>query len=172
MNYSIVIPAFNESKAITEQLEEIKKYIHKNKINAELIVIDDGSTDNTYSMLKKYKYKNLIIKKNMSNLGYGKSIKLGVDLAKNENIIIIDCDMSYPFSEINQLKTYYEKGYDMVIAERKNLFEHDGFFKNLLRFVFKLIVNYISGNKVSDPNSGFRIFKKSIFIKHKNIISD
>ena len=80
--------------------------------------------------------------------------------------------MSYPFKNVDQLIKEYENGYDLVIAERRNLSKLDGYLKHVLRTTFKIIVNYISGNKVPDPNSGFRIFKKNIFLKHKNIISD
>ena len=172
MKYSIVIPAFNESEAILDQLEIINENITKHKINAEIIIVDDGSTDDTLKKIRKLKYDNFNIVENISNLGYGKSIKKGVQTAKNENIIIVDCDMSYPFEKINDLIDNYEKGYDLVIAERKNLSALDGQFKRILRYTFKIIVNYISGNKVPDPNSGFRIFKRQIFLKHQNIISD
>lgn len=172
MKYSIVIPAYNEAAAILNQLNLIKKYLLVYKINAEIILVNDGSSDNTKKEIEKFEFKNIIVINNISNLGYGKSIKIGVQNSSNDNIVIIDCDMSYPFQSINQLIAEYESGYDLVIAERKNLSKLDGYLKHILRNTFKIIVNYISGNNVPDPNSGFRIFNKNIFLKHINIISD
>ena len=85
---------------------------------------------------------------------------------------MLDGDMTYPFSEINKLIYEYEKGFHMVIGKRKNLTKHDGVMKGLLRQVLILIVNFISGIRVPDPNSGYRIFKKDIFIKYDFLISN
>jgi len=172
MKYSIIIPVYNEEEAILDQTNEIIKYLGIYNIQAEIIIIDDGSTDETLSIVKKINYKNIIIHSNLNNLGYGFSIKKGVELANYENIIIIDGDMTYPFSEINKLIFDYEKGFDLVIGERKNLTKHDGLMKGLLRQILILIVNFISGNNVPDPNSGFRIFKKNIFMKYDFLISN
>ena len=172
MKYSIIIPVYNEEEAILDQTNEIIKYLGIYNIQAEIIIIDDGSTDETLSIVKKINYKNIIIHSNLNNLGYGFSIKKGVELANYENIIIIDGDMTYPFSEINKLIFDYEKGFDLVIGERKNLTKHDGLMKGLLRQILILIVNFISGNDVPDPNSGFRIFKKNIFMKYDFLISN
>tara|TARA_Y100000590_G_C15524084_1_gene940524 strand:+ start:94 stop:954 length:861 start_codon:yes stop_codon:yes gene_type:complete len=172
MSYSIILPVYNEENAILDQVNEIIKYIDLYKIKAEIIIIDDGSNDSTLSICKKIKYSNLKIHSNLDNLGYGFSIKKGVELANYENIIMLDADMTYPFSEINKLILDYEKGFDLVIGERKNLTKHDGLMKGILRQILILIVNFISGIKVPDPNSGYRIFKKNIFVKYDFLISN
>ena len=172
MKFSVIIPCYNEEKGILNQITEVIKYIKVYKIDAEIVVIDDGSTDNTLNIIKKIKYKKIILHSNLINSGYGYSVKKGIELASSENIIILDGDMTYPFSDINTMISYYEKGFDMVIAERKNLMKYDGLMKSFLRQILIFIVNFISGNKVVDPNSGFRIFKKNIFIKYSFLISN
>ena len=172
MKFSVIIPSFNEEKAILDQINEIIKYLNIYKIDAEIIIVDDGSTDSTVDIVKKIKYKNIRLHSNLINSGYGFSIKKGIELANSENIIILDCDMSYPFSEINKMISYYQKGFDVVIAKRNNLMKHDGLMKSFLRQILIFIVNFISGNKVADPNSGFRIFKKNIFNKYDFLISN
>tara|TARA_B100000029_G_scaffold491805_1_gene552403 strand:- start:4893 stop:5753 length:861 start_codon:yes stop_codon:yes gene_type:complete len=172
MKFSIIIPVYNEENAILDQINEIIKYIEIYKIQAEIIVIDDGSSDKTLSIVKNINYKNLKIYSNLNNLGYGFSIKKGVELSNYDNIIMLDGDMTYPFSEIDKLISEYEKGFDLVIGERDNLTKHDGIMKGILRQILILIVNFISGNKVPDPNSGYRIFKKNIFMQYDFLISN
>ncbi|MDC0056687.1 glycosyltransferase family 2 protein [Alphaproteobacteria bacterium] len=172
MKFSVIVPTFNEEKAILDQINEIIKYLTIYKIDAEIIIVDDGSTDSSKDIIKKIKYQNIRLHSNLINSGYGFSIKKGIELANSENIIILDGDMTYPFSEINTMISYYKKGYDVVIAKRNNLMKYDGFMKSFLRQIFIFIVNFITGNKVTDPNSGFRIFKKNIFVKYNFLISN
>lgn len=114
---SVIIPAFNEEGAIGKTIDGIKKVINENSIlqGSEIIVINDGSTDNTKNEALE---KDVIVLDNIQNVGYGYSLKKGIKNAKNETIVIIDADMSYPFSRIIDMLKEKQKGFDLVVGAR------------------------------------------------------
>lgn len=162
---SIVIPAYNEEESLGECIDEIIDVLKKNNIykTSEIIVVNDGSKDNTALIAKK---KKTILINNPSNMGYGYSLKRGISVAKNEIIAITDADSTYPFKYIIDMLREKEKGYDLVVGARSGKYYRESFNKNLLRKILKIIVEYITGRKVKDVNSGFRLFNKSTIIKY------
>ena len=85
----------------------------------EIILIDDGSTDNTKEITKKL---NIKVISNPENIGYGFSLKRGITKAKFETVLIIDADQTYPIEELPRLYEEYLKGFDMVIGQRTGSF--------------------------------------------------
>ena len=157
---SVIIPAYNEENAIEKTIDEIEKVMIENNIyeGSEIIVVNDGSTDATR---QKAASKNVIVLDNPQNMGYGYSLKKGINNAKNEIIVITDADLTYPFSSVPSMLKEKEKGFDMVVGARTGKYYRESFFKNLLRRILKKFVEFISEKKVKDINSGLRIFNKS-----------
>lgn len=161
---SVIIPAYNEEKSINDTINEVIKVLKKNNLykGSEIIVIDDGSTDKTKDIISK---KEVIILSNPTNMGYGYSLKKGINKAKNETIIITDADMTYPFSDIPKLLKEKEKGFDLVVGARTGKYYRQSPIKRILRRILRRIVEFTTGKKIKDINSGFRIFDKSTVIK-------
>ena len=98
---SIIFPAFNEEKSIKKTISSTKEILRKNNINPfEIIIIDDGSADKTFEIALN---ENVNVIKNPHNLGYGISLKKGIDAAKYETLIIMDADLTYPTEKIPEL---------------------------------------------------------------------
>lgn len=153
---SIVLPAFNEAYSIEQVIENIRSVMDKSKYNEyEIIVVDDASKDNTSVKASKTK-----VVKNLTNKGYGYSIKQGIDAASFDTIVTLDADGTYDVSAIPKLLERYNQGYDLVIGSRKGKFYRENIKKNFLRFILKLIVEFISREAIPDINSGFRVFSK------------
>ena len=161
---SVIIPAYNEEKSINDTINEVIKVLKKNNLykGSEIIVIDDGSTDKTKDIISK---KEVIILSNPTNMGYGYSLKKGINKAKNETIIITDADMTYPFSDIPKLLKEKEKGFDLVVGARTGKYYRQSPIKRILRRILRRIVEFTTGKKIKDINSGLRIFDKSTVIK-------
>ena len=156
--FSIVIPAFNEGSRIAVTIFDIQKVLTINKLEgAEIIVVDDGSTDRTAEMTNKTANVSL---SHPQNIGYGRSLKDGIEMAANDIIVITNADGSYPPEMIPVLLNEYQKGFDMVIGARKESRLSGSFKKRFLRSVIKKITEFSTGNKIEDIDSGFRIFSK------------
>lgn len=174
LNYSIIVPVYNEAQSIIKQFSLIRKVLLEfdSSRNFEIIAVNDNSSDESEVILKNLNYENLKVITNLSNLGYGLSIKNACLKSKYDNIIICDCDLSYPFEELPKLIDSYEKGFDMVIGNRVNMKRKESYTKNILRKFLKFIIFLGCNEIIVDPNSGFRIFKKEHLIQDKNLISN
>ena len=103
--FSVIIPAFNEEEAITDTIVRIKKIIEQiGDEKSEIIVVNDGSNDNTAQMAAT---AGAIVINQPHNIGYGKSLKTGILAAENDTIIITDSDGTYPIEEIPELLNNY-----------------------------------------------------------------
>ncbi len=155
---SVVIPAYNEEISVEKTINEIVDVLKKMKLKKyEIVLVDDGSTDNT-----KIKAKNLgaVVLSNPENIGYGFSLKRGIEKAKYNTIIIIDADQTYPVDEIPKLYKEYQKGFDMVVGQRTGSFFFESPLKFFLRRLLKFTVEFAATKKIPDINSGLRIFDK------------
>ena len=162
---SIIIPAYNEEDAISETIKEIKKVLKENNLleGSEIIVVNDGSTDKTKEKIIE---EDVILINNPQNMGYGYSLKKGILKAKNETIVITDGDSTYPFSEIPKMLKEKEKGFDLIVGARTGKHYKESIRKEILRKILKLFVEFVSGKKIKDINSGLRIFDKSTVTKY------
>lgn len=111
---SIVLPCLNEEEAIGFCLERIRNIIKEDKLNAEIIVVDNGSTDNS-SKIAKGKQVKLVYGKER---GYGAAYSKGFKAARGQFLFLVDCDGSYDFNEIPRFIGELKKGYDFVIGNR------------------------------------------------------
>jgi len=166
---SIVIPVFNEEKGIGEVIKEILEEISKTKINYELIIVNDGSTDSTNSILSDIKEIKLLT--NLQNIGYGASLKRGILKAQYNYIIITDGDGTYPTSGITKIISNKERS-DMIICSRTSNNVKIPLIRRPAKFIIKLVAQYLVGKKILDINSGLRGFDKNIAIKFFNLLSD
>ena len=113
---SIIVPTYNESKNIHKFIRNIKKL----KFNYELIFVDDNSNDNSYLIFKKIKNKkiNFLIRKSAKK-DLSKSVILGVQKAKYENVMVMDCDLQHSLKDANLMKKiFFKNKLDLVIGSR------------------------------------------------------
>ena len=150
---SIIIPAFNEEEGIGGVLERIRTL----SLQAEIIVVDDGSTDKTAEVAAAAGAR---VMRNPMNRGYGFSLKHGMMHATHDTIVITDADGTYPIEEIPLLLTAFEKGFDMVVGARQGKAYKGSLLKIPARWIFKFLVEFTTGSKIPDINSGMRVFRK------------
>ena len=162
---SVIIPAYNEEESIEKVIDEIIKVLQENNIyeNSEIIVVNDGSTDRTREIALE---KKITVLDNPQNMGYGYSLKKGIENAKNETIVITDADLTYPFSFVPEMLKIKEKGYDLIVGARTGKYYKESVLKNILRKILKKFVEFVSGKKITDINSGLRVFDKSTVMRY------
>ncbi len=165
IKFSIIIPAYNEEKSVAQVITGLKNFLSKEEYDYEIIVIDDGSTDQTNKILKNI--KNIKLISHPYNKGYGAAIKTGVKNAQYDWLLFYDSDGQHQPKYIEKL-IKYTKRYDMIIGARVGyqgpLNRQPG--KKLLNWV----ANYLVQQKIPDLNSGFRLVKKDIFLRFSHIL--
>jgi len=178
---TVIIPVYNEEAAILHTVNEMFVALKKKRLIFEVVVVNDGSTDGTYKVLDKLgsparsgkKYESLHVIHHPHNMGYGAAIKTGLNHASYEYCAIIDADLTYsPNEMVNLFEILKNRNFDMVVGMRTGRFYKGSFGKQVLRFLLRKIVEYMSGRSIPDINSGARVFKKSIAMKNLRILSD
>ena len=156
--FSIIIPCYNEEKTVKQTIDDLKKYLSTNSLDAEIIVVNDASIDNSLDILKKIEGIKII--KHSNNRGYGASLKDGARNADNSWIMFFDADgqhkPEYILDAINELEN---KKCDMVIGKRV---DHKNTIKRSFgKKILTIIAQYLVEQKIPDINSGFRIMRKN-----------
>lgn len=169
MKITLIIPVFNEIKAIDSIIQRVTNYLDNNT-NFDCIIINDGSNDGTENNLTKIKHDKIKVL-NKENGGYGSAIKYGSTHVKTDYFAIIDADGTYPFEKFNEMTTNLED-YTMVVGSRTSKNSSIPFIKKIPKYFIKLYSNYITKTNILDFNSGMRIFKTSEFRKFMFFIPD
>ena len=151
---SVVVPVYNEEEAIDAVLDELIGVL-ENK-TYEIIVVDDGSTDNTTNVVQEKQVKLI---QHPHNIGYGAAIKTGIENAANDLILIIDGDGSYPVKAIPELLKETDQ-YDMVVGSRTGKEVKIPLYRKPAKWFLSILANYLAGVVIPDLNSGMRIFRK------------
>ena len=166
MDISIIIPAFNEEKRIFKSLEIVDSYLASKKLSYEIIVVDDGSRDNTLNLVKDFCKLNsrasyLTYKKNM---GKGYAVRNGVEKSEGELILFSDADLSTPIEEMEKLTAIIKDSFDIAIASRalsdSQILVSQPFYRKTMGKIFNVFVRLFIFNGIKDTQCGFKCFKK------------
>ena len=154
-NISIIIPAKNESEGLRRILPALCKLYPDD----EIIVVDDGSTDDTVKVCESFPVK--IVSHNYSK-GNGASIKSGARVATGDIFVFMDADGQHVPDEIPKLLDELAKGYDMVVGAR-TMDLHASFARGIANSFYNWFATWVSGHKVQDLTSGFRAVRSDKF---------
>lgn len=172
MKVIITMPAYNEGRTIGKVINEINQAMKKTKYNYKILVVDDGSSDNTLKIAKEC---GAIVYSNQNNLGLIETFKiemkkcldLGADI-----IVHTDADGQYLANDIPILIQKIESGYDLVVGSRfKFRNKNISFLKNVGNRAFALVFSNVIRKKITDTTSGFRAFTKNV-AKNINLINN
>ncbi len=164
MDISVVIPLYNEEESLPELTAWIDRVMTKNEFNYEIIMIDDGSKDDSWKVLEELQLKNPLIKGIKFRRNYGKSAALycGFDVAKGDVVITMDADLQDSPDEIPELfRMVKEDGFDLVSGWKKK--RHDPVLsKNIPSKIYNFTVRCITGIKLHDMNCGLKAYRKNV----------
>lgn len=162
---SIVVPAFNEAARIGNSIEKIDEFMRRAKIPFELIVVDDGSADNTPDVIKKAYVKDVQVLRNSVNHGKGHAVRQGVLAATGKYVLFTDADLSAPIEEARKLlDAAVNDGMDVVIGsraiDRSYIEKHQARYRELGGIVFNSMVRLLLGLHIHDTQCGFKLFDR------------
>jgi dolichyl-phosphate beta-glucosyltransferase len=164
---SIVIAAFNEEQRIGKTLLKIKNYLDAQNFAYEIIVVDDGSTDNTRQVAIGYQSEisNLKIISYPNNKGKGYALKQGVFASKGESVLVSDADLSTPIDELfYMLPLISGREYDIVIGSRalnpETIIKKQPWWRQGMGKIFNRIVRLLVLDGFKDTQCGFKLFSR------------
>ena len=165
---TIIIPAFNESQIIAEVLTELRVQLNEHSIDSEIIVVDDGSSDDTAEIAAQ---SGVRVLRHHSNRGYGAALKTGILSASHEIVAITDADGTYPARFLPEMLDRIAD-VDMVVGSRTGANVHIPFVRKLPKWLLNQFANYVTGTKIPDLNSGLRVFRRSIVLQYLHMLPD
>jgi len=158
LSLSIVLPAKNEAKSLSSLLPELKEA----QPEAEIIVVNDGSTDNTEQVCEQASVKMV---KHFHSMGNGAAIKSGARAATGDVIVFMDADGQHQPSDIGKLlQPIVEQGYEMVVGARDNTM-HASWGRKIANGIYNKLASAMTGQKILDLTSGFRAVKRKRFLE-------
>ena len=166
MTYSFVIPAYNESVRIRPTLDEILRYARGQNWDAEILVVNDGSRDDTAQIVREYGrlHPQILLLENPGNRGKGYSVRNGMLHARGDICLFTDADLSSPMTESQKLFEAIERGADIAIGSRwlrtELQTEPQPLYRQVFGRIFNLALRLILGLRFADTQCGFKAFRR------------
>lgn len=158
---SVVIPSYNESANLKRGvLEDVGNFLDKLKIEYEIIVVDDGSTDDSVELIKKSSQKKPCKLIQNPHGGKADAVMTGMLKAEGEIILFTDMDQATPINQIEKFIPKFEEGYDIVIGSRQGR-KGAPLIRKLSAWGFSLLRGIILGLPFKDTQCGFKAFEKN-----------
>jgi polyisoprenyl-phosphate glycosyltransferase len=162
-----VVPAMNEGDAVGDVVRRLREAMDSTGQPYEVIVVDDGSTDNTAQAARD---AGATVLQHPHNAGYGAALKTGILRAQFDRIVITDADGTYPIDRIPDLMAESDR-FDMVVGARQGEHYRESRFKEPARLLFGGIAEWVTGVPIPDVNSGLRVFRTSLARQYFHVIS-
>jgi len=168
---SVIIPAYNEEEGIGLVITQISCVMNDSNLLHEILVIDDGSQDNTAEIAGQI--DGVRVLRHRSNRGYGAAIKTGTRQAHYDLICITDADGTYPVERIPDLiNRLVSDDLDMVVGSRTGKRVSIPFVRRPAKWGIGKLANLVAGERIPDLNSGLRIFWRSTALRFFNLLPD
>ncbi|MGI8609208.1 MAG: dolichyl-phosphate beta-glucosyltransferase [Candidatus Dormibacteria bacterium] len=165
---SVVIPAFNESRRLPPTLRTVDRYLREANRHSELIIVDDGSTDDTAATVDQMIREGLKLHllRHDNNRGKGAAVRTGMLAATGEIVLFTDADLSTPIADVERLISALEAGADVAIGSRaldRSLIEvHQPWIRDRMGRVFNMFVQAVLLPGLKDTQCGFKAFRRDV----------
>lgn len=160
---SIIIPAYNEAGAIGETVRAVQQAFSASAHDAEIIVVNDGSRDETGRLAEEAGARVI---RHPVNIGYGNALKTGLAHASHSIVAMTDADGTYPVAELPAMVSELdEQGLDMIVGARRGRHYAGNPVKRVARWAFRFLAEFATGQRIPDVNSGFRVVRRELIQK-------
>ncbi len=159
---SIVIPAYNEERRLPPTLERVRQYLRGRPYRAEVIVVDNNSSDATAELAARA--GATVLKE--TRRGKGAAVRTGMLAAEGEYVLFSDADLSTPIEEVEKLMSALQSGYDIAIGSRalpeSNLPVRQPWYRELVGRAGNLLVRLMAVHGIADTQCGFKLFPRAV----------
>jgi dolichyl-phosphate beta-glucosyltransferase len=165
---SVVIPAYNEEQRLPRTIEDIERYLDGRRASYELILVDDGSTDGTRQVMDAAAERNQKVRVEAlpANRGKGRALASGVAVARGDDVLVTDADLSTPIEELEKLEAALKSGAGVAIGSRSikgsRVEIAQPVYRVLMGKVFNLIVQVVLLPGIWDTQCGFKLFRADV----------
>jgi dolichyl-phosphate beta-glucosyltransferase len=160
--WTLVIPAYNEETRLGQTLQTILTYVQEHQLSAEILVINDGSSDGTATLVRE-QFPQVRLQENPGNCGKGYSVRAGMLLARGKWVLFSDADLSTPVDELPKFERALRDGADVVIGSRvlrdSVLEVRQPWWRELSGRTFNLLVRLFSALPYHDTQCGFKAYQ-------------
>jgi len=166
-----VIPAYNESSRIRPTLDALLRHLQEQKWDAEILVVNDGSADDTAKIVREYaqRHPEIRLLENPGNHGKGYSVRNGMLHARGDICLFTDADLSSPITEAQKLFDAIAQGADIAIGSRwlrvELQTERQPLYRQLFGRIFNLVLRVILGLRFADTQCGFKAFRRDAALR-------
>ena len=161
---SIVVPAYNEERRLPQTLLRIAAYLRQRAYAATVLVVDDGSSDSTASVVEEFAADDPAVRLiRNEHRGKAYAVRTGMLAAEGRYVLFTDADGATPIEEADKLLHYLEEGYDVAIASREGLGArrfNEPWHRHLMGRAFNLMVRCIALRGIQDTQCGFKAFRR------------
>ncbi|OGC47213.1 hypothetical protein A2886_01025 [candidate division WWE3 bacterium RIFCSPHIGHO2_01_FULL_42_13] len=167
IEYSVVIPAYNEEAGITSTLTQVIGFMKTFAISFEVIVVDDGSADGTSEVVEKFAQDQpeIILKKN-PHKGKGFAVRTGMLMALGKYVLMSDADTATPIEELKRLMVWVkDHDFDVVVGSREGVGavrSNEPYLRHIMGRTFNLMVQALAVPGIRDTQCGFKVFKGEV----------
>lgn len=165
-DYSIIVPAYNERARIGGTLQRILEHLNEQKWRAEIVVVNDGSRDDTTDVVNQFvaEHRQVRLIQNPGNQGKGYAVRNGMLHARGKVLLFTDADLSSPISEATKLFAALEKGYDVAMGSRwldpSLQFQRQSLKRQLMSRTYNLFIRAVLTFPYRDTQCGFKAFTR------------
>ncbi|HKI02417.1 MAG TPA: dolichyl-phosphate beta-glucosyltransferase [Thermoanaerobaculia bacterium] len=160
MDLSIVIPAFNESARLGPTLRRVVDYLRQTGAGYEVLVVDDGSTDGTSELARKFEPEGVRVLTQKVNRGKGAVIKVGVLASRGREVLLVDADLSTPIEDVEKLRPRLAEA-EVVLGSRSvegsDILTHQPFYREMMGRTFNFIIQLLGVRGLRDTQCGFKL---------------
>jgi glycosyltransferase involved in cell wall biosynthesis len=159
---SIIVPLFNEAESLPELHHAINRVLQRMHVRAEIVFVDDGSTDHSFDVLRRLQQRDRRVRVIQFRRNQGKSAALAAGFARalGRQIVTLDADLQDDPEEIPHLLRELNKGYDLISGWKRR--RRDKFTKRIASKIFNFVTNFVTGVKLHDINCGLKAYRREV----------
>jgi len=163
---SVVIPAYNEAGQVANEIRDVRDALDDTGWDYEIIVVDDGSTDDT---AREAADAGARVLRHPRNLGYGAALKRGIGVARYDWVLITDADGTYPAAAIPELLERADE-FEMVVGARTGESVHVPLSRRPAKWFLRRLAGYLAGMRLPDLNSGLRLMRADLVHAYEHLL--